>query len=254
MVASERASAGLQAKSEVKQLTSKLQNREMEPQPGRTLMESFEAGVNQVRSLQRFLSPFLWLVLSRACGFLSHVSLFMQGTGPILVAFSKCAGHCWQGQVQALLGSSQTSSLEPQDFMIPCACAVSDQLPLCVQVLNKARDDAGKQAQTSLRDTNNVVRMVTAGSKGSFINISQARARQSISALLCVCQLLLAAQCRGLEGRQLSWLDCNCGQGSGESRYVSVFSRFGCTRQLVQCCGINFYLCGADAPCISKFR
>ena len=46
------------------------------------------------------------------------------------------------------------------------------------QVLNKARDDAGKQAQTSLRDTNNVVRMVTAGSKGSFINISQVRARQ----------------------------------------------------------------------------
>ena len=41
------------------------------------------------------------------------------------------------------------------------------------QVLNKARDDAGKQAQSSLADTNNVVRMVTAGSKGSFINISQ---------------------------------------------------------------------------------
>jgi DNA-directed RNA polymerase II subunit RPB1 len=41
------------------------------------------------------------------------------------------------------------------------------------QVLNKARDDAGNMAQQSLRDTNNVVRMVTAGSKGSFINISQ---------------------------------------------------------------------------------
>jgi DNA-directed RNA polymerase II subunit RPB1 len=40
-------------------------------------------------------------------------------------------------------------------------------------VLNKARDDAGNMAQQSLRDTNNVVRMVTAGSKGSFINISQ---------------------------------------------------------------------------------
>ncbi|KAK9843436.1 hypothetical protein WJX81_002541 [Elliptochloris bilobata] len=75
------------AKDEVKQLTQKLQNRELEPQPGRTLMESFEAGVNQV--------------------------------------------------------------------------------------LNKARDDAGKEAQSSLQDTNNVVRMVTAGSKGSFINISQ---------------------------------------------------------------------------------
>jgi DNA-directed RNA polymerase II subunit RPB1 len=41
------------------------------------------------------------------------------------------------------------------------------------QVLNKARDDAGNFAQGSLPDTNNVVRMVTAGSKGSFINISQ---------------------------------------------------------------------------------
>jgi len=40
-------------------------------------------------------------------------------------------------------------------------------------VLNKARDDAGRFAQNSLKDTNNVVRMVTAGSKGSFINISQ---------------------------------------------------------------------------------
>lgn len=41
------------------------------------------------------------------------------------------------------------------------------------QVLNKARDDAGNSAQNSLLPTNNVVRMVTAGSKGSFINISQ---------------------------------------------------------------------------------
>ena len=41
------------------------------------------------------------------------------------------------------------------------------------QVLNKARDDAGTSAQNSLLSTNNVVRMVTAGSKGSFINISQ---------------------------------------------------------------------------------
>lgn len=40
-------------------------------------------------------------------------------------------------------------------------------------VLNKARDNAGKTAQSSLRFSNNVVRMVTAGSKGSFINISQ---------------------------------------------------------------------------------
>ena len=40
-------------------------------------------------------------------------------------------------------------------------------------VLNKARDDAGKKAQESLKYSNNVVKMVQAGSKGSFINISQ---------------------------------------------------------------------------------
>ena len=75
------------AEDEVKKLTQKLQTRELEAQPGRTMMESFENQVNQV--------------------------------------------------------------------------------------LNKARDDAGRYAQASLKDTNNVVRMVTAGSKGSFINISQ---------------------------------------------------------------------------------
>ncbi|KAH9322462.1 hypothetical protein KI387_017101, partial [Taxus chinensis] len=41
------------------------------------------------------------------------------------------------------------------------------------QVLNKARDDAGSSAQKSLSESNNLKAMVTAGSKGSFINISQ---------------------------------------------------------------------------------
>jgi len=41
------------------------------------------------------------------------------------------------------------------------------------QVLNKARDTAGTNAQTSLVEANNLKQMVTAGSKGSFINISQ---------------------------------------------------------------------------------
>ena len=39
--------------------------------------------------------------------------------------------------------------------------------------LNKARDEAGRSAERSLRQTNNVKQMVTAGSKGSFINIAQ---------------------------------------------------------------------------------
>ncbi|XP_021908335.1 DNA-directed RNA polymerase II subunit 1 [Carica papaya] len=41
------------------------------------------------------------------------------------------------------------------------------------QVLNRARDDAGSSAQKSLAESNNLKAMVTAGSKGSFINISQ---------------------------------------------------------------------------------
>ena len=41
------------------------------------------------------------------------------------------------------------------------------------KVLNAARDLAGSSAQKSLKDYNNVKQMVLAGSKGSFINISQ---------------------------------------------------------------------------------
>ncbi|OIV94865.1 hypothetical protein TanjilG_22062 [Lupinus angustifolius] len=41
------------------------------------------------------------------------------------------------------------------------------------QTLNRARDDAGNSAQKSLSESNNLKAMVTAGSKGSFINISQ---------------------------------------------------------------------------------
>ncbi|CAK5279790.1 unnamed protein product [Mycena citricolor] len=39
--------------------------------------------------------------------------------------------------------------------------------------LNLARDDSGQHAQKSLKEDNNVKQMVVAGSKGSFINISQ---------------------------------------------------------------------------------
>jgi DNA-directed RNA polymerase II subunit RPB1 len=42
-----------------------------------------------------------------------------------------------------------------------------------LQVLNKARDEAGASAQRSLSESNNLKAMVTAGSKGTFINISQ---------------------------------------------------------------------------------
>lgn len=39
--------------------------------------------------------------------------------------------------------------------------------------MQQARDDAGKKAQNSVDLRNNIIKMVTAGSKGSFINISQ---------------------------------------------------------------------------------
>ncbi|KDQ17519.1 hypothetical protein BOTBODRAFT_29699 [Botryobasidium botryosum FD-172 SS1] len=41
------------------------------------------------------------------------------------------------------------------------------------QELNKCRDDSGRHAEKNLKDDNNVKQMVVAGSKGSFINISQ---------------------------------------------------------------------------------
>ncbi|KAJ2006648.1 DNA-directed RNA polymerase II core subunit rpo21 [Coemansia thaxteri] len=39
--------------------------------------------------------------------------------------------------------------------------------------LNRARDDSGKRVQSRLKETNNVRQMVDAGSKGSYINVSQ---------------------------------------------------------------------------------
>src|SRR3954468_24517204 len=53
---------------------------------------------------------------------------------------------------------------------------VSRWIRLCKpldQVLNKARDNAGSSAPKSLSESNNLKAMVTVGSKGSFINISQ---------------------------------------------------------------------------------
>ena len=42
-----------------------------------------------------------------------------------------------------------------------------------VRFLNEARDKAGRLAEVNLNDLNNVKQMVSAGSKGSFINIAQ---------------------------------------------------------------------------------
>ena len=77
--------------------------------------------------------------------------------------------HQAKDEVKKLIAKAQQNELEAQ----PGRSMMESFENQVNQVLNKARDDAGRFAQNSLKDTNNVVRMVTAGSKGSFINISQ---------------------------------------------------------------------------------
>lgn len=58
--------------------------------------------------------------------------------------------------------------------------------------LNPARDASGQYAQKNLKEDDNVKQMVVAGSKGSFINISQMsvlrglRENEWVSGFLCV--------------------------------------------------------------------
>jgi DNA-directed RNA polymerase II subunit RPB1 len=72
-------------------------------------------------------------------------------------------------QVQDLVRQGQLGELEIQ----PGRTMVESFEQLVNKVLNTARDHAGKSAQSSLDETNSVKAMVTCGSKGSFINISQ---------------------------------------------------------------------------------
>ena len=72
-------------------------------------------------------------------------------------------------QVQDVIHDAQKNLLEPEPGM-----TVRESFEQKVsKILNEARDAAGKSAETSLKDSNNVKQMVTAGSKGSYINISQ---------------------------------------------------------------------------------
>ncbi|KAI8344064.1 hypothetical protein BC941DRAFT_407662, partial [Chlamydoabsidia padenii] len=72
-------------------------------------------------------------------------------------------------RVQEIIITAQQDKLEIQPGM-----TLRESFEAKVnQTLNKARDDAGKLAQTNLKIDNNVKQMVMAGSKGSFINISQ---------------------------------------------------------------------------------
>jgi len=72
-------------------------------------------------------------------------------------------------EVKALVERAQSAKLECQ----PGHTMLESFEKSVNQVLNKARDTAGTAAQKSLKETNNVKNMVTTGSKGSFINISQ---------------------------------------------------------------------------------
>ena len=135
----------MQAKGEVQKLIVKAQDGALEAQPGRTIMESFEGQVSPAPAF-----PFL-LLLRELLRKLCPASALVLSHDVASVTTSTCFAYQ------------------------QCICLA---LTMCVmvqvnQVLNKARDDAGNYAQNSLPDTNNVVRMVTAGSKGSFINISQ---------------------------------------------------------------------------------
>jgi DNA-directed RNA polymerase II subunit RPB1 len=72
-------------------------------------------------------------------------------------------------QVLDLVHQGQKGTLETQ----PGRTMIESFEQFVNKVLNTARDSAGKSAQSSLTELNSVKAMVTAGSKGSFINISQ---------------------------------------------------------------------------------
>eukprot|EP01018_Ginkgo_biloba_P014837 Gb_33197 [translate_table: standard] len=74
-----------------------------------------------------------------------------------------------KNEVKQLIKAAQEKALEAE----PGRTMMESFENRVNQVLNKARDDAGSSAQRSLSESNNLKAMVTAGSKGSFINISQ---------------------------------------------------------------------------------
>ncbi|KAK9370544.1 hypothetical protein V1509DRAFT_616123 [Lipomyces kononenkoae] len=72
-------------------------------------------------------------------------------------------------EVQQIILDAQANRLPPEPGM-----TLRESFEQKVsKVLNTARDSAGRSAETSLTEANNVKQMVVAGSKGSFINISQ---------------------------------------------------------------------------------
>ncbi|KAI4976128.1 hypothetical protein ZWY2020_049735 [Hordeum vulgare] len=74
-----------------------------------------------------------------------------------------------KNEVKELIKQAQDKNLEPE----PGLTMMESFENRVNQILNKAYDDAGSSAKKGLSESNNLKAMVTAGSKGSFINISQ---------------------------------------------------------------------------------
>jgi DNA-directed RNA polymerase II subunit RPB1 len=72
-------------------------------------------------------------------------------------------------EVSKIIQRAQTNTLE----CLPGMTIRESFESLVNRELNRARDNAGKSAEKSLKEYNNVKQMVVAGSKGSFLNISQ---------------------------------------------------------------------------------
>ena len=74
-----------------------------------------------------------------------------------------------KSKVAILVNDAYMDNLKPKPGMTIRESFESD----INQELNKCRDDTGRHAEKNLKNDNNVKQMVVAGSKGSFINISQ---------------------------------------------------------------------------------
>jgi DNA-directed RNA polymerase II subunit RPB1 len=118
--------------------------------------------MNQVQQLTNY-----WVLQSSfsigACDAVANIATMKQIESTINKAKLQVLDLVRQGQ----LGKQGNLEIQPGRTMM------ESFEQLVNKVLNTARDHAGKSAQSSLDETNSVKAMVSAGSKGSFINISQ---------------------------------------------------------------------------------
>ncbi|KAI5169741.1 DNA-directed RNA polymerase II subunit RPB1 [Pancytospora epiphaga] len=106
--------------------------------------------------------------------FLMHISSFSIGIGdcvadPSTLVLCRQSIHGAMANVDEVINKARRSELEKLPGM-----SIGETFESSVNViLNKARDVSGTSAQSSLNSQNNMKSMVIAGSKGSYINISQ---------------------------------------------------------------------------------